>query len=197
MRCHNCSNSKKEYKNDYECSYMPQCLMQDVERRLSYESFDLSVGNKIKFMDDRCWWTIRAKDDRFLICVRQGKEDWYYTICDLQECIRGKDNYIDAYYDYIDCPEIDLREALYRLNMNEGKPIRECKNLPEDIKQRQLKSINTCGPVPQNQQWLDNLEISHRNWVPLDIREVKNGFRASKRIKSKPRKNSKLIRKIS
>ncbi len=129
----------------------------------------ISVGSKVRFNGEKHFWKVRAKDDRFLICTWRH----FYTICDLVKGIRGKDNYIDAYYDYINCEDIDYKEALYRLNMVEAKPLNELRDLPEDIKKRQLEIINSLGKVPEEQQWLENLEISYRNYVPLIIEEIK------------------------
>lgn len=135
MRCYNCQNSHKEFNNDYECVYMPQCLMADVERRLSYECFDLSIGKQVKFSGERYWWTIVARNERFLICIRKSKKvGYYYTICDLQECIRGKDNLCFCTYDYQD-PKV-AEQALRELNR-------------------------------------DRLQISYRNWLVLEIVEVR------------------------
>ena len=170
MRCYNCKNSKQiRAEKDYECFRMPQCLMEDVEKRERYFEMDIKVGSRIRFKGEKHFWKVRARDERFLICTWRH----FYTICDLQECIRGKDNYVDASYDYIDCPEIDYREALYRLNMKDNKLLKDCKDLPDDIRQRQIEIINAFGEVPENQQWLERLEISYRNWVELDIEESK------------------------
>ena len=124
---------------------------------------------KVKFYNENHFWKVRIEDDRFMICTWRK----FYTICDKQEQIRGKDNYIDAYYDYINCDETDLREALYRLHMTEGMFIKDCTDLPNDIKQRIIEIDTVFDNVSENDVFLPNLEISTRNRVHLIITEVK------------------------
>lgn len=170
MRCYNCQHYKTDKPMDYKCYNMPQCLMKDVERRETYSTFDLREGKRIKFVEDRHWFRIVARDDRFLICSRKYGDDSYYTICDLQECIRGADNYYGAYEYENACPK-DMIIALYRLNMVEDNmPISKIK-LPENIKNYIMETEDTFGPCKE--PTLSKLEISYRNWVPLNIKEVK------------------------
>jgi len=135
----------------------------------SLSTCTIKVGSRIRFKGEKHFWKVRARDNRFLICVWRH----FYTICDLQEGIRGKDNYIDAVYDYIDCLEIELREALYRLNLEEPTLLKDCKNLDDDIGDKWLKEINCFSQVSETQQWIDDIKISHRNYVPLIIEEIK------------------------
>lgn len=170
MRCYNCKNSKMmKLEKDFSCIKMPQCRMEDFKRYEINQNFKIKVGDRIRFKGEKHFWKVRARDTRFLICTWRH----FYTICDLRECIRGKDNYIDAAYDYIDCLEIELREALYRLNMKEPKLLKDCENLDDDIRYKWYKEINCFAQVPENQQWVENIEISYRNFVELDIEEVK------------------------
>lgn len=169
MRCYNCSSSNlRRTEKDYECVRMSRCLIEDADRLAKHETMNIKAGNKIRFKGEKHFWKVRARDERFLICTWRH----FYTICDLQECIRGKDNYIDGAYDYTDCLEIELREALFRLNLKESKLLKDC-NVDEDIRNKWYKEINCFGQVPENQQWIEQIEISYRNWVELDIEEVK------------------------
>lgn len=171
MRCYNCINSKyQKSEKDYECVRMAQCLMEDVEKREKYNDLNIKVGSRIRFKGEKHFWKVRARDERFLICTWRK----FYTICDLYDCIRGKDNYIDCAYDYTECDKIDYREALYRLNMSDNKLLKDCINMPDDIRKHNLEVMNAFGEIPENEQWVENLEISYRNWVDLDIEEVKS-----------------------
>lgn len=170
MRCYNCPQFKTDRAMDYRCYNMPQCLMKDVERRETYNTFDLSEGKRIKFVEDSHWFRIEARDDRFLICSRKYGDDAYYTICDLQECIRGADD-CHGGCNYGNLSPFDKTIALYRLNMGEDRlPLSKTK-LPENIKKKYLEIENLFGHVPDPE--IIKLEISYRNWVPLNIKEVK------------------------
>lgn len=86
MRCYNCENSIRS--NNWGCSQMPECLMKDVERRELYSTFDIHVGSKIRFKGEKRFYTVIACDDRFIIALRNWKDRVYYTICDLEDCIK-------------------------------------------------------------------------------------------------------------
>lgn len=170
MRCYNCQQYSTDKTMDYRCYNMPQCLMKDVERREQYNTFEFKVGKKIRFTEDRYWFKIIACDNRFLICTRKYGDKYYYTICDLQECIRGADNYYGAYEYENACPN-DMIIALYRLNMVEDSmPLSKTK-LPENIKKQIFEIENLFGQVPDPE--IHNLQISYRNCVSLNIKEVK------------------------
>lgn len=173
MRCYNCKNSNWiRVDKDWSCKRMPFCKAEDCQKRKQYSKLNIKVGSKIRFKNEKRFYTVRAIDDRFIIAYRNWKYDYYYTICDLEDCIRGADNY-HGYYDYKYCSDLELREALYRLNMGQSKLLKDCKDLPEDLKVKQINEMNAFGKVPEDRQWLNNLEISHRNWTNLEIEEVK------------------------
>lgn len=73
------------------------------------------VGNKIWFAEEKRPYTVRACDDRFLICTKPYNfkpKTVIYTIVDLVDGIRGTDNYSIGwcdYYETADC-EAMLRE---------------------------------------------------------------------------------------
>ena len=62
------------------------------------------VGDKIKFTEEKRAYTIRACNDRYLICTKpfNPKHTVLYTIVDLQEGIRGRDFWIFGIYEYKD-----------------------------------------------------------------------------------------------
>lgn len=70
------------------------------------------VGDKIRFAEEKKPYTIRACDDRFLVCTKPYNfrpKTMLYTIVDLVEGIRGTDGYSIGCYDYYkteDCEAI-------------------------------------------------------------------------------------------
>ena len=61
------------------------------------------VGDKIYFFEEKHSYTVRACDDRFLVCTKPynfAPNKVMYTIVDLQEEIRGTDGYVFSPYDY-------------------------------------------------------------------------------------------------
>lgn len=61
------------------------------------------VGDKIYFAEEKKPYTIRACDERFLICTKPYNfkpKTVIYTIVDLKEGIRGTDNYSIGWCDY-------------------------------------------------------------------------------------------------
>ena len=170
MRCYNCANWEKSSYMDATCYNMPRCLMNDVNRRIKYNEFKYEVGKKILFKGDKRYYTIIACDERFLICLRKANKNTYYTICDLYECIRGADNY-NGYYDYANKCTMDLTLALYRLNMKQDSEYIQDSKLPEDIKQELIEGAQIFDKSKNPS--IDKLEISYRNWVPLEIEDVK------------------------
>lgn len=51
---------------------------------------DLKVGQKVKFADDRLWFTVQAKNERFVVLTATK----FHTIIDLDQGIRGPDNLV-------------------------------------------------------------------------------------------------------
>ena len=175
MRCYNCNNGYlKRVDDDWKCTRRETCIQEDKERVEKHSKFNIKPGSKIRFKGEKRFYNVRACDDRFIIAYRNWRDTYYYVICDLKECIRGADNYSSCggYYDYKECPEIELKEALYRLHMEEDKPLSECTDMPKECIQHWIipdglenKSIKDI--------WIPSLGISYRRWTELDIEEVK------------------------
>ena len=78
-----------------------------------------NVGDKIRFAEERNAYTVRACDDRYLICTKPFNifpNTVVYTIVDLKEGIRGTDGYSIGPYSYYsdeDCNAFlkELQEA--------------------------------------------------------------------------------------
>lgn len=66
---------------------------------------DLVVGQQVKFSNDRLWFTVQARNERFVICNAVTKNNTYHTIIDLDQGVRGDDNLVfhDGYDDREHC----------------------------------------------------------------------------------------------
>jgi hypothetical protein len=62
----------------------------------------INIGEKIRFAEEKQMYTIRAKNDRYLICTKpfNPKHTVIYTIVDIIESIRGTNDFIFNPYDY-------------------------------------------------------------------------------------------------
>lgn len=71
---------------------------------------EYKVGDKIKFAEEKKPYTIRACDNRYLICTKpyNPKRTVLYTIVDLQEGIRGTNFFVFNIYDYVFTSECRL-----------------------------------------------------------------------------------------
>ena len=144
MRCYNCNKSHIAYNKDTQehvCLNTTLCEKEIDKRKEEISKLDIHVGTKIKFSGDRCWYTCTYKDDKYIIAIRYDKrlgsepDCYYYTICDIDEGIRGKDNLVLSYWDYSN-PEV-CKEAIKEFYNGE-------------------------------------LEISYRNFMELDIIQIKD-----------------------
>lgn len=68
------------------------------------------VGSKIKFKEEKQRYTVQAAGEEWLICTKpfNARKTVIYTIVDLEEQIRGTDNYVFSPFDYeerSDCEE--------------------------------------------------------------------------------------------
>lgn len=75
------------------------------------------VGDKIKFKSEKQRYTIMACDERFIIAQKpfNARKTFLYTIIDLEDCVRGSDNYY-CKYDYTKRSEAE--EALKQLQQS-------------------------------------------------------------------------------
>jgi hypothetical protein len=73
---------------------------------------NLKIGDKIKFLLEERKYTIKAKDDRYLICTKPFnlKKTCLYTIIDLERLVRGANNLVFNNYDYM--VQEDIEECL-------------------------------------------------------------------------------------
>lgn len=88
-------------------------------------------GDKVYFIGERMGYTIRACDDRYLICTKPYNfrpNTCIYTIVDLQENIKGMDSYIIGPYDYWSQEDCDnglkeLQDGTMKLSYRHREPI--------------------------------------------------------------------------
>lgn len=73
---------------------------------------EYKVGDKIKFVEEKKPYTIRACNDRYLICAKPFnlKHTVLYSIVDLQEGIRGRNWWVFNIYEYMD--DADCKQCL-------------------------------------------------------------------------------------
>lgn len=78
---------------------------------------DVEIGDRVKFSGERISYLVRARTNRFLICTKPfaAKKTFFYSIVDLKEKVRGKDNYIGNKYSYDDAE--DLVKAIRDLEL--------------------------------------------------------------------------------
>ena len=104
------------------------------------------AGDKIKFVEEKTYYTIRCCSERFLICTRpyNFQKTVFYAIVDLEEGVRGPNNLVFNMYDY---------------KTNKG-----CKESLKALEEGQI-------------------EVSHRNRIPLKIEKVKKWEKKTKKKK--------------
>jgi len=84
------------------------------------EQSKLEIGGKIRFAEEKQSYTIRARDERFLVCTKpfNPRKTVLYTIVDLVENIRGTENLIFCMGFETD---EECQEALTRLSSGESE----------------------------------------------------------------------------
>lgn len=68
---------------------------------------EYKVGDKIRFIEEKNPYTIRACNDRYLICTKPFnlQHTVLYSIVDLQEGIRGTNWWVFNVYEYMDAED--------------------------------------------------------------------------------------------
>lgn len=80
-------------------------------------------ATQVRFSDDRRWWTVRARDDRFTILTRSSvfgsPDDVVYTIVDAERAVRGPCNQVGQGWHFRRSTlEDDARQLLTALNLH-------------------------------------------------------------------------------
>lgn len=123
----------------------------------------VDLGAKVKFFDDRYWWTVQAVTEHFAALTRHQdftKDGVFYTVIDWNKGIRGPCDLVgqgwgDGTYTQDECAQM-LQEFEHGLEM------------PGIFEAR--RAAGDPGPWPYEA----TLEISHRNRVPVEIVEIKS-----------------------
>ena len=151
MRCYNCTKPHVYNNEEHKCNNFDYCKAEDDERRAYFKKInsDITVGSLIKFKGYKRYFTVVARDERFIIAIKNWREKYHYTICDLQECIRGADNRYNC-IDYKHASRQEILSVLEKLHI--------------DLDKDSLQNIQS--------NIYGNLDILSRNWIPLDIVEV-------------------------
>lgn len=69
-------------------------IEKDINEYKYRTQYSVNVGDKIKVPGERTKYTVRARDDRYIICTRPYNDTVWYFIVDLKLGIRGEDNMI-------------------------------------------------------------------------------------------------------
>lgn len=80
-----------------------------------------SKGDKVQFAEEKTKYTVRACNDRYLICTRSynPKKTVIYCIVDLVDDIRSTNDYVFNPYDYV--LDVDCEKSLTDLIAGEYK----------------------------------------------------------------------------
>ena len=80
-----------------------------------------NIGDKIKFKEEKQRYTVRACDDRYLVCTKpfNPRKTFMYTMVDLKEGIRGRDGFILCGGDYTN--EEEARDYIKGLRTGEAE----------------------------------------------------------------------------
>lgn len=55
----------------------------------------IRVGAKLRFAEERAWYTVRAMSGRYAVCTRPRKQgSVWYTVVDIEEQVRGPENLV-------------------------------------------------------------------------------------------------------
>lgn len=86
MRC-----CYERYAHRPDCKFAPDYLAESID-----QAKRLAVGDKVYFDNQRQGFTVRARDERFLICVKpfNARHTVLYSIVDLDRGVRGRDNLV-------------------------------------------------------------------------------------------------------
>lgn len=112
----------------------------------------LNVGDKVKFVDDRRWWTVKGVTEHFAALTRQAEFEragiLCYTVVDWRNGVRGPCDLIGQAWGDGTYSEAECAEMLAAFEAAEDRP--EDDGAPYMLK----------------------LHVSQRNWVPIEFTEV-------------------------
>jgi hypothetical protein len=116
--------------------------------------FPLSVGDRVKFVGDRRWWTVKAVTDNFAALTRQAEFEragtLCYTVVDWRNGVRGACDLLGQGWGDGSYTEAECAEMLAAFEVPPWDP----------------------DNLDPNQVYHHRLEVSQRNWVPIEFAEV-------------------------
>lgn len=120
------------------------------------KTLDVKVGDKIKFVEEKQAYTVRARNERFIICVKpfNARKTVLYTIIDLERDVRGACNLI---FGHAMEDENDIQSAMQKLQNH-------CDGKHEGIS-------DGCGVVPPF-KYQASMEVSYRNFIDLKVEKI-------------------------
>lgn len=98
---------------------------------------NIGVGDRLKFADDGYWYTVHARNDKFIVCNAVTKRDTYHTTIDIDKGIRGADNLVfhQGYCNTVDCEErlIDFTNGEIEISKRNRVPLNIIKHKVERV----------------------------------------------------------------
>lgn len=87
MSC--CKVPRARYCHRPGCQWAPESLARDAETAAGLE-----VGDKVWFQGERQGYTVRARNDRYVICTKpfNARRTVLYSVIDCELGVRGTDN---------------------------------------------------------------------------------------------------------
>lgn len=103
--CYRCfEDTRRKYGE--VCRKKDACKAEFKKRQESIKNLSYSVGDKIKFKNEKKPYKITACNDRFILATKPFnlQHTYLYVLVDIEEMVRGADNY-KCYGEYTDPKE--------------------------------------------------------------------------------------------
>ena len=116
------------------------------------QTLDVKVGDKIYFKSEKLPYTVRARNERFIICTKpfNARKTVLYTIIDLKREVRGRCNLIF-------CPGFETDE-----------------DIADAMKMLQQHCDEEINPPADGSESIPSMEVSYRHFIELDILKVRH-----------------------
>ncbi len=103
--CYRCVNDTS-CKYGTTCSNMDSCRKEFNERQKYVKNLSYSIGDKIKFKNEKRPYKITACDNRYILATKPFnlQHTYLYVLVDIEEMVRGADNF-KCYGDYSNLEE--------------------------------------------------------------------------------------------
>ena len=129
----------------------------------------INVGDRVLLGGDDRWWTVRAVSPNFVACVRQRpfkpKGELLYTVLDWRNGVRGPCNLIGQGYGDGTYSEEECAEMLVGFEY-------DYQTDPNYIEAQRAFEAGEAETASWPSPDIPELEISHRNQVPLVVIDI-------------------------